>query len=238
MAEKKITDRDLGTITLRWGTRYKRITLKIVRGELIGTMPSLRDEPRIMGFIEENRLKLTTKLQQTPPPAIIDENTDLQTASFRLSILREERKDIALSLQNGLLTLRFPAHIDMAQPPIQQQIREILKNIFRREAKRLLPIRLSLLAGQHGFTYNNLRITSSHTRWGSCSSGKNINLSLYLMQLPWHLIDYVLLHELCHTREMNHSPRFWALMDSVTDNKAKALRAELKKHSIYYPTEG
>jgi predicted metal-dependent hydrolase len=73
-----------------------------------------------------------------------------------------------------------------------------------------------------------VKINSSRGRWGSCSAKKTINLSLFLLLLPQHLIDYVLLHELCHIREMNHSVRFWKLLDSFTDEKALQLREELK----------
>ena len=74
------------------------------------------------------------------------------------------------------------------------------------------------------------RVNVSKGRWGSCSGRKDINLSCYLALLPPHLRDYVMLHELCHTREMNHGPHFWALLDALTDGKAKALREELKGH--------
>ena len=91
---------------------------------------------------------------------------------------------------------------------------------------------MATLALQHGFHYNGVTIKDMSSRWGSCSNRKHINLSLLLMTLPWHLIDYVLLHELCHTVELNHSDRFWALMDRVTDGKALQLRQALKS----YPT--
>ena len=104
----------------------------------------------------------------------------------------------------------------------------MLKAALRHEAKRYLPIRLAALARQHGFHYNGVTIKDTSSRWGSCSNRKHINLSLLLMTLPWHLIDYVLLHELCHTVELNHSDRFWALMNRVTNGKALQLRQELK----------
>ena len=75
-----------------------------------------------------------------------------------------------------------------------------------------------------------MKINSSRGRWGSCSARKDINLSYYLVLLPFRLIDYVLLHELCHTREMNHSERFWQLLDRFTGGKALALRKELKEY--------
>jgi predicted metal-dependent hydrolase len=103
---------------------------------------------------------------------------------------------------------------------------------LRQEAKSYLPKELERLAKEHGFKYKSVRIQKSKTRWGSCSSKATINLSLYLMLLPAHLIEYVLLHELCHTIHMNHSPDFWALLDKHTNGKAKELRCELKKQVL------
>lgn len=92
----------------------------------------------------------------------------------------------------------------------------------------MLPGRLAFLSARHELPYTKVSINAARTRWGSCSSRKSINLSLFLMLLPSRLIDYVLLHELCHTREMNHGPRFWALLDKLTQGQALALRKELR----------
>jgi len=99
---------------------------------------------------------------------------------------------------------------------------------LRIKAKQFLPQITDSLAKQHKFEYQTVTIRNSKTRWGSCSTKKNISLSLYLMTLPEHLIHYVILHELCHTVEMNHGQRFWNLLDRVTDGRAMALRKELK----------
>lgn len=102
---------------------------------------------------------------------------------------------------------------------------------LRRLAKATLPRRVAELAYMFGFKYKDLKIQSSKTRWGSCSGRNSINLSLYLMRVPEHLIDYVILHELCHTVHHDHSADFWALMDKVTDGKAKLYRQELKQYT-------
>jgi predicted metal-dependent hydrolase len=96
------------------------------------------------------------------------------------------------------------------------------------QAKASLPGELAQLARKHGFIYRSVQIRKSKTRWGSCSSKKTISLSLYLMLLPEHLREYVLLHELCHTTHMNHSASFWALLDQCTNGKSKELRKELR----------
>jgi Predicted metal-dependent hydrolase len=103
---------------------------------------------------------------------------------------------------------------------------------LNKKARAYLPLKLQQLAKEHGFTYTSLKIQRSRTRWGSCSSKKNINLSHFLMILPEHLIDYVILHELCHTIHMNHSPAFWTLLDTHTNNRSKELRKELRGFKI------
>ncbi|MDR0540592.1 MAG: M48 family metallopeptidase [Dysgonamonadaceae bacterium] len=102
----------------------------------------------------------------------------------------------------------------------------------RIRAKQYLPAELQRLARLHGFHYSRVKIRKSKTRWGSCSSKGIINLSFYLMLLPLHLIEYVLLHELCHTVEMNHSAAFWSLLDRHTQRPAKDLRKELRNYYI------
>lgn len=230
--EKKIDDKELGLITLKWGGRYRRLTLKVVGGVIVATMPSAADEQKMLAFIEEKRGKLKQLLQKSPGQPLLDENTERQMATFRLQISRTDKPKPSVILRDGILSVVIPRGVALESEAAQEKLREILKNVFRHEAKRVLPGRLSELARTHGFTYEEVKINSSRTRWGSCSGRKNINLSLYLMQLPWHLIDYVLLHELCHTREMNHSERFWQQMNRVTQNRAMALRQELKQYHI------
>jgi len=97
-----------------------------------------------------------------------------------------------------------------------------------KQAHILLPPRLAVLAQQHGFQHEQVRIKNNHSNWGSCSGKNNINLNFRLVTLPAHLQDYVLLHELCHTRIKNHGPQFWALLDSYTNGNARALSKELR----------
>jgi len=103
---------------------------------------------------------------------------------------------------------------------------------LRSNAKSFLPRELDFLAKAYGFKYTQVKVRKSRTRWGSCSSKGIINLSFYLMLLPPHLIRYVLLHELCHTVQMNHGPAFWALLDQCTEGGARKLRKEMKNYRI------
>lgn len=86
---------------------------------------------------------------------------------------------------------------------------------LRKEAKAYLPKRVAELAAEHGFEYNRVYIKHNSSNWGSCSSKKNINLNLNLMRVPAELQDYVILHELCHLRHMNHGKEFHALLESL-----------------------
>ncbi len=102
---------------------------------------------------------------------------------------------------------------------------------LRAQAKKELPPRLAELAAQHGFKYNKVFIKNNISNWGSCSSLGNINLNLRLVELPSELQDYVMLHELCHLRYLNHGREFHALLESVCPGH-RALARELRAHRL------
>lgn len=230
--EKTIQDKELGTILLRTSPRATRYTLKISKGKITATMPPGGNEARMLAFIRENRKKLRTALDKHPARPLLNEETDMQAATFRLHIFRTDRANFYMKLDGDILHIACPEKTDFSDERVQALLKELLEKALRHEARRLLPSRLLYLAAQHGFTCTGVKIFNSKSHWGSCTPRRSINLSLSLMLLPWHLIDYVLLHELCHTIEMNHSDRFWALMDKVTDGKALALRQELKGYHM------
>lgn len=95
----------------------------------------------------------------------------------------------------------------------------------------VLSARLNQLAGKYGFTYNRLFIRNQRTRWGTCSSRNNISLNINLLKLPQELQDYVMLHELAHTKHKNHSREFWAEMDRLVGD-AKKLRKQMRSYKL------
>lgn len=103
---------------------------------------------------------------------------------------------------------------------------------LRRAAGADLPCRIERLSNLTGLKYKKLTIRASRTKWGSCTGTNNISLSLFLMTLPEHLRDFVIVHELCHTVHHDHSPRFHALLDRLVGGNEKALNRELKAFSI------
>lgn len=104
---------------------------------------------------------------------------------------------------------------------------DLAQTIDKVKAKKRLVARLNNLAEEHGFTFNSVSVRNQRTRWGSCSHHNNISLNVKLVLLPEDLIDYVILHELVHTRIHNHSEKFWAELDRFVRNArvvAKRLR--------------
>ena len=101
---------------------------------------------------------------------------------------------------------------------LQLEQKRKLPEIDRKVARKILCRRIGELAQLHNFVYNRVSIRKQKTRWGSCSTKNNINLNANLLHLPPELMDYVLLHELVHTRVKNHSKDFWDELATVVPN--------------------
>jgi len=114
------------------------------------------------------------------------------------------------------------------------QLKERIKLWFQAEAKRLFTERLDFFAPQLDVHYRSMTLSSASSRWGSCTVAGNIRLSWRLIHYPLALVDYVVVHELAHLREMNHSPRFWAVVGSVYADYDGA-RLELRRRSHEMP---
>ena len=232
-----LSDAELGTIEFVRNERSKHIRVRILSSGLKVTLPLQASEADAMKFINSIRSKLIQKQEKLEKGLEkrnirIDESSQLQTLTFSVNAKRIERNNIYFSLKESVLRIEFPNDTDCNDEKVQSFFWNGISHFLRKEAKRLLPNRTKQLAEKYGFKFSDVKIQSSKTRWGSCSHAQSINLSFYLMLLPAHLIDYVILHELCHTREMNHGDRFWALMDKVTDRKCKELRKELKNYHM------
>lgn len=114
---------------------------------------------------------------------------------------------------------------------IEFRVKEEFRKYLRKKAKEFLPKRLEEIAQQFGYKYNKVALKFMKSRWGSCSFKNNINLNISLMTLEKELIDYVLLHELVHTVEKNHSETFWArVLTHMPD--ARVRRRALKSRKV------
>ena len=105
-------------------------------------------------------------------------------------------------------------------------------HIEKATAARKLTRRLQELSAKHGFVYNRVTIRNQRTRWGSCSYKNNISLNMKLLRLPDELIDYVLLHELAHTRVHNHSPEFWHELEKYVP-RPRTYTSRLRKYDMF-----
>ncbi len=103
---------------------------------------------------------------------------------------------------------------------------------YREMARRVLTEKTRLWAARMGVTYGRIAIRQQATRWGSCSTKGNLNYNWVLMLVPEELQDYVVVHELAHRREMNHSPRFWKIVEEQLPDYA-ARRKRLREYEAY-----
>ena len=164
-------------------------------------------------------------------------------------LIRSNRKTIAIQIKpDGQLIVRAPWNMSAARieqfvadkqhwiqthlprnavPPERFSDEEI--RTLARQAMDVIPERVARYAAVLGVTYGRITIRNQRTRWGSCSATGNLNFNCLLMLLPADVVDYVVVHELCHRKEMNHSARFWAEVESVLPNYREH-RRYLKEH--------
>lgn len=211
-----ISDPEFGLLTLERSARARRCVFRVADGGgLRVSVPRGCTEADVRQALEQ----LRPRLRKFVPRVIGRREQGRELVQQALA----ER-----GIADEMAALRRRVNTDRMPPGMsEEQLQHLLlQNVLRHRARLTFPQRLAELARQHGFSYSSVRVTSSRSRWGSCSARGNINLSLWLALLPPHLQDFTMLHELCHTRHMDHSAHFWALLDHVCGGRCAELRRE------------
>ena len=221
---------EIGNVLLTRRKSSKRLSMRVKPdGSISVSYPWFATQKEVLAFIKSNRQWIAAqqqKIESRKPKYEIGQTFDTKFHSIK--ILPVEKGILRATINKNEVNITVPPTIDLASERFEKFARKVLVEICRSEAKTYLPERVKQLAAEHGFRYKQVFIKNLKSKWGSCSSNENINLSLHLMRLPDHLIDYIILHELAHTRHMNHGEGFWKLLDQLTNGKAKQLNKEMK----------
>lgn len=231
--EKVIFIDPVGQVTLVRNERSRRFRLRVKPDGLAHvSMPVSASEIKAVDFVRSKSVWIQQQQQKVKTGlTVFGQDKVFRTKFHHLKLIKVNHPKVSNLIGNGLVQINIPAKYDVEHPDIQQFIRRILIEVMRQEAKVYLPMRLKELATTHHFQYQKVFVKHGKSRWGSCSSTDNINLNLHLMRLPDRLIDYILLHELAHTKEKNHSSRFWHLLEIVCPG-SKKLDQELKNYHV------
>lgn len=212
----KFHDDEFGDVTVRRSSVGSSIKLSISpSGTLRISMPKYAPMFMAKRLIASSRPKIRALKEEQLPVVTYQDGMQIGK-SHHLQV--HTSTHLGIETHGQTILLRLPPSSNITDTPVQEVLRSAVIKALRKEAKSYLPKRLSYLAQQHGFSYKSVRFSHASSRWGSCSSNKTISLNIALMKLDFNLIDYVLIHELAHTIQMNHSDAFWSIVHSVDAN--------------------
>ncbi len=205
-----IHDEEFGAITIRRSAKATQVRIRVApNGELRASMPLYAPLFLLKRLVKNSRDELRRMQQQAQPT---ESYTDGQQIGKSHTIVVRPSKNLLVTRKKQHILVNLPQGHSLNDPDVVKAIRQTVILALRVEAKSYLPKRLAYLAGQLGCSYQKVRFSHASSRWGSCSSQGTISLNIALMKLPFELIDYVLVHELSHTKQMNHSEAFWQLV--------------------------
>ena len=136
---------------------------------------------------------------------------------------------VKTSVRPTEVIITYNPSLSIDDPAVQTAAQSACWRALKSETVQLVTPRLNELAANFGFSYRSLNIKRMKSRWGSCDQRGNIVLNLFLVQLPWECIDYVILHELTHTRALHHGPDFWEKFEMVLPN-ARHMRKTMRNY--------
>lgn len=201
---------DLGEVRYVRNRRARNLAIRIARnGSVRVTVPGYLSMKRAESFVFSKKGWILEKISQ-----------------------QKKQENGALAIREGEDILVRGRQITVKLKARETGVEEAIWRILLKEASEYLPGRVQELASKHGLDYTHVKVRKMKSRWGSCTAKNGINLNSWLLMLPDYLSDYVILHELAHTRHHDHGKKFWDLLDSLTEGNSRALRKELRSIQI------
>lgn len=225
-----ITDEEFGTITIRRSPRSSSVKISVApNGSLRASLPVYAPLFMLKRLIKSSRSELRSMIASQRPTYVLENGMTIGK-SHTVVVVPSSQRTTSVIRRGQQIIISLPAGVELDDNDVIEKTRTVILAALRIEAKSYLPKRLAFLAKHMACSYEKVRFSHASGRWGSCSSNGTISLNIALMKLPHELIDYVLIHELCHTKQMNHSDKFWALV-AVEDPSYKLHRKALKAHT-------
>lgn len=226
MPKKLISLAEVGEVTISKSRRNRNIRLSISpRGAIRVSMPPWIPFEIGVKFVQKNRDWIIKQLSQSKVELLEHGSKIGKAHHLYFTSVSELGETIKTNLTATEVSVSSGLSIDDSR--VQVMLADLCEQALKLEAQHLLPLRISKLADRHGYQLKSVKVKKLTSRWGSCSSDGNIVLNYYLIQLPWALIDYVLVHELTHTVHRHHQTDFWQALEATLPG-TKRLRKELR----------
>ncbi|MCQ2198655.1 MAG: M48 family metallopeptidase [Paludibacteraceae bacterium] len=231
-------DKEFGSVFVFFSARvsYGRISFSATKDGLAVKANSATSFSELANAIESLRPKLRVlikkNLQKEARRVPLEIGSVIEAYPYPIVLKQGEYSDKFVSKINGdenKFEIYCPKNMDFEDEEYLEVLRKSCANVLRAVSKSYMPKRVKELAEKCGFQYKTIGFTDAIGRWGSCSSRGSLNFSIWTLLLGKDLIDSVIIHELCHTVEMNHSAKFWALFEKSFGKSRKSVDDEIKK---------
>ena len=212
--------------------RVKNLYISIENGEVVIKAPWYATNNQIQEVVESKREWIMKKLEeyQSSPRKVKDyadgERFQVLGESYFLNVYYTDTEKAKLNIENGKIEIVLP--VRYANQDNTEIIKNMINKMYYMIAEKEVEAAMEKMRKITGLAPEEYRIKKVKTSWGSCSSNKKISINQDLMMYSRHAIEYVVLHELCHLKHMNHSKKFWALVEKYMPDYKDAEK-ELKR---------
>jgi hypothetical protein len=229
MTAKVVQFKQIGPVNFNKNRRSKNIKIRVKPDQSVHvSFPFFVSTIEVSQFVIKSINWITAQQQKFETKKSKIEAGQFQTKLHSVTVIEGTENKTKVNFNDIEIRLA-----NLNSDSSRSYLENVMVGIYRYEARKILPPRLTELAQKNGFQFSKLTIRNNKRNWGSCSARNNISLNLQMMKLPEELIDYVLLHELVHTRIKNHGPLFWEKLDELTNFRARELSKQVRRFSTY-----